>query len=126
MIKSSIIRAKLSRSRVTFVKTLFEIKDIKKHNFDDLNLDENEEVIALYEIDNYRWVLTNINFFIPTSQIKIKLSDLVKVDFDSVKENIEIKKTNTELTLHTKERVYKVFFEEGTWHVFYNLFIFII
>jgi len=126
MIKNSIIKAKLRRSRVSFKKTVFETEDIEKRNFDDLNLTENEKVIALYELDNYCWVLTNINFFIPTSQVKIKLKDLVKVDFDKVKKNIETKNVNTELTLYAKEKEYNVFFEEGTWHVFYNLFIFII
>jgi len=126
MIKSSIIRAKIRRSRVSFIDTIFEPEDIKKYNFDDLNLEDNEEVIVLYEVNNYRWVLTNVNFFIPTSQIKIKLSDLVKVDFDRVKKNIETKSINTELTFHTNKRAYEVSFEEGTWHVFYNLFIFII
>lgn len=126
MIKSSIIRAKLLRSRISFDYTFFEKGDINRGNFDDIKLIENEEIIAFYEENDYRWILTNINFFIPKNELKIKLSDLTKVDFEKVKKNIETKSINTELTLYTEKRKYKVFFEEGTWHVFYNLFLFII
>lgn len=127
MIKSSIIKAKIRRSKVSFVDTFFDIEDIQKHNIDNLILSENEEIIVLYKKDNnYNWVLTNINFYIPTNEIIIKLSDLVKVDFEELKKNPEQKRVNKELTLFTKNEKYRVLFEEGTWHVFYNLFLFII
>lgn len=126
MIKSSIIRAKLRRSRVSFTDTIFEVEDVRKYNFDDLNLLDNEEIIVFYKTENYRWVLTNFNLFISTNKIKIKLVDLVKIDAENIRKKMGSKKTNTELTLYTKDNSYKVFFEDGTWHVFYNVFLFII
>ena len=131
MFKTSILRAKIKRSNVNFQKTiLWDDVDIKFSNNDyiaRLFLDEDEEIILHYiKSKSYKWIFTNKRLIFPNYFKQILLSELVHVDFNSVAENIETKMTNIELGLSTNDETFKIILEEGTWHLFYEVFKFII
>lgn len=131
MFKVSTLRAKIKRSNVNFKKTvLWDDIDIEFSNnlyVVKLFLDDKEEIIMHYwKSKNYKWILTDKRLIFPNYFKEVHLSELTHVDFSSIIENPETKMSNTELNLHTKNENFKIFLEEGTWHLFYDVFKFII
>ena len=131
MFNTSILRAKIKRSNINFKNTFLfdrpnDIPDgIEKSPT--ITLEEGEEIIISYiKSENYKWTLTNHKIYFFDGMDSILLTDLVKVDVENIKANPDSKTTNTELTLFTNKETRKIFVEEGTWHLFYNVFKFII
>ncbi len=131
MFNTSILRAKIKRSNISFKNTfLFDESNdmsgvLEKSPM--MALEEGEEIIISYvKSENYKWVLTNHKIYIFNGLDNILLTDLIKVDVENIKGNPDSKTTNTELTLFTNEEARKIFVEEGTWHLFYNVFRFIV
>lgn len=128
MLKSAIILAKIRRSNIDFTETsiwddeMFPIENYK------LNLDENEQVLISYlsSKNDYRWILSNKKLFLLDNDTEILLEELINVDVDDIKKKSSSKSENNRLNLYTSKNKYTISIEERTWHVFYDLFIFII
>ena len=130
MFSIAAIKGKINRSGISFQKTFLwknrpkEFSDEKAIN---LLLGKEESIIVFFiKSENYKWIMTNKRLFIPDEMITIFLKDIIEVDFDNLKENPEQKLTNTILNIHTKERKYFIYLEDRTWHLFYDIFNFII
>lgn len=131
MFKVSTLRAKIKRSGVNFKNTVlwddFEIKYSNNNTIVRLFLGDKEEIIMHYvESKDYKWILTNERLIFPNHDRQFKLADFVDVDFVNVKTNPHKKMTNTQLTLSTSNESFKLFVEEKTWHLFYEIFKFVI
>ena len=127
MFSISAIKGKFKKSDIDFEKTfLYEEKPFL--NEEALNLLQmNEKCIIYYkESSNYSWYLTDKRFIIPSENRVIYLHDLKKVDISNIKENPSQKMENKELTLFTNNEEFNFFVEQKSWHLFYNIFKFII
>jgi len=130
MFSISSVKAKIKRSGLTFENTFIYGDNLNIDSIADKfvkdYIDYGEQIIVFYKSNGYGWCLTNKKLIIPGENIIIILSDLVKIDLTNFIQNPEAKSTNRELILITKYKSYKVFFEKNTWHLFYNIFKFII
>ena len=128
MIKNSILRAKIKRSKITFSKTfLWNDVILRQNKMVNLFLKFDEEILMYYKgKDNYNWILTNKRLFIPSEMETIILSDLIKVDFRDIIENPEKKMMNDKLNLYTKQDSFFIYVEEKTWPLFYDIFSYIV
>jgi hypothetical protein len=127
MISISAIKAKFKRSGINFKKTfLFEEKPFLDE--DSLSfIHANEKCIIYYkDSNNYNWFLTDKRFIVPSENKVFFLKDLKKIDISNIKSNPEKKTENNELTLFTLDDKFVFFVEEKSWHLFYNIFKFII
>ncbi|WP_286920749.1 hypothetical protein [Flavobacterium sp. UBA4197] len=127
MFSISAIKGKFNRSKINFKDTyLYDEKPFS--NIETLKQFQiNEKCIIYYKKNNtYSWYLTNIRFIIPNEGRFVNLTDLKKVDFVNIKENPNLKMENKELTLLTRDEKFTFFVEENSWHLFYNIFKFII
>jgi hypothetical protein len=127
MFSISAIKGKFERSEIDFRKTFLweKISFSEKQKFStDLKVDE-IGIIYYTESPEYFWLLTNERIIISNEKF-YNLSDLIKVDFVNIKANPSEKISNRELTLFTNSIQFKLFLEENSWHVFYNIFKFII
>lgn len=126
MVKSSVLIAKVKRSGINSVNTF--IWEDRKDEFKDdttikLLLDNNEDLLIAYlREDDYKWFLSNKRLFIPTELKTILLSDITSVSFNELKDNPSDKMINIELNIYTGEIEHIVYFEEKTWHLFYDIF----
>ena len=128
MLSISVIKAKFKRSGLNFKSTFIFDENSQQVNPEDLFAFQANEKCIIYFIrdNNYSWYLTNKRLIIPLEDKYISLSDLTKIDFPNVKNNPSSKMENTELSLFTNSDQFKLFLEEKSWHVFYNIFKFII
>ncbi|URC11670.1 hypothetical protein [Flavobacterium sp. B183] len=128
MLNISVIKAKFKRSGLNFKSTFIFDENSHQVNPKDLFVFQaNEKCIIYFTRDNnYSWYLTNKRLIIPVENKFISLSDLTKIDFPNIKNNPSSKMENAELTLFTNSNQFKLFLEENSWHVFYNIFKFII
>lgn len=127
MFSISAIKGKFKRCGIDFRKTFLweETSSSERQKFStDLRVDE-IGIIYYGESVEYFWLLTNERIIISNEKF-YNLSDLIKVDFVNIKETPSEKISNRELTLFTNTIQFKLFFEENSWHVFYNIFKFII
>lgn len=127
MFSISAIKGKFERSGIDFRKTFLWEKTSsseKQKISNDLRVDE-IGIIYYGESIEYFWLLTNERIIISNKKF-YNLSDLIKVDFVNIKANPAEKISNRELTLFTNSIQFKLFLEENSWHVFYNIFKFII
>lgn len=127
MFSVSSIKAKFKRSGINYSKTfLWESVSLSEKAIF-TKLFQRDEIGIIYYNDclNYSWCLTNQRIII-LNEKTYNLSDLIKVDFTNVKKNPSQKLSNTELTLFTNYNQFEIFLEENSWHVFYNIFKFII
>ncbi len=127
MFSISAIKGKFERSGIDFRKTFLweKISSSEKQKIStDLKVDE-KGIIYYTESAEYFWLLTNERIIISNEKF-YNLSDLIKVDFINIKANPSEKMSNRELTLFTNSTQFNLFFEENSWHVFYNIFKFII
>ncbi|UOB16278.1 hypothetical protein [Abyssalbus ytuae] len=126
MFKTSILKAKIKRSSVDFKNTYFWNSETSPRIID-LFFSDGEEIILFYiQSKNYSWILTNTRLIFPSQMQQIRLSELVNVSFDTVKNDPNQKMSNNKLTLHTLKDTTVIFVEEGTWHLLYEVFKFII
>ncbi|WP_422080548.1 hypothetical protein [Ulvibacterium sp.] len=132
MIKTSILRAKIERSKIDFRDTFLwneEQADANKNLILNLLLKNGEEIILHYiKSEEYRWFLTNERIIFPHETSHIFLSHLIDVGIpQELVENPDEKMTNNKLILSTKENdAHELYVEEKTWHLFYNVFKFIV
>lgn len=128
MLSISVIKAKFKRSGLNFKSTFIFDENSEQVNPKDLFVFQTNEKCIIYFTgdNNYSWYLTNKRLIIPVENQFISLTDLTKIDFPNIKNNPSSKMENTELTLFTKSNQFKLFLEENSWHVFYNIFKFII
>lgn len=127
MFSISAIKGKFERSQIDFKKTfLWEKIPVEQKQKILSNLKINEIGVIYYkESENYSWLLTSERIIIFNEQ-SFNLSDLKKIDVINIKTNQSEKLSNRELTLFTNSNQFKLFLEENSWHVFYNIFKFII
>lgn len=127
MFSISAIKGKFERSQIDFKKTfLWEKIPVEQKQKILSNLQINEIGVIYYkESENYSWLLTSERIIIFNEQW-FNLSDLKKIDVINIKTNQSEKLSNRELTLFTNSNQFKLFLEENSWHVFYNIFKFII
>lgn len=128
MLSISVIKAKFKRSGLNFKSTFIFDENSDQVNPKDLFVFQTNEKCIIYFTrgNNYSWYLTNKRLIIPVENKFISLTDLTKIDFPNIKNNPSSKMENTELTLFTNSNQFKLFLEENSWHVFYNIFKFII
>jgi hypothetical protein len=127
MFNISAIKGKFKRSGINCNKTFLwenESSLLKNVFVGLLKLDE-VGIIYYVESEKYGWCLTNKRIIFLDGNT-LFLSDLKQVDIINIKENPSQKTTNRELTLFTKSGDIKLFVEENSWHLFYNIFKFII
>lgn len=127
MFSISAIKGKFERSQINFHKTFLweKISSSQKQKISThLRIDE-IGIIYYEESESYSWLLTNERIII-LNENWYSLSDLIKVDFINIKINASEKISNRELTLFTNSIQFKLFLEENSWHVIYNIFKFII
>lgn len=131
MIKSSIIKSKIKRGNLNLKTTILwdgsNSNYLNNNTILSLFLANGEEIIMhCEESTNNRWILTNIRLIFPNQMEQILLSDLLDVNFDNIESNPNSKMSNNELTLVTVTGNSTLFIEKGTWHLFYEVFKFII
>lgn len=127
MFSISAVKGKFKRSGIDFKRTfLFDENTLS--NEESLNLFQVNEkcIIYYYGANNYNWYLTNERFIIPSENKITFLYDLKKIDISNIKENPYQKIENNELTLFTQNEKFVFFVEDRSWHLFYNIFKFII
>lgn len=127
MFSISAIKGKFERSQIDFKKTLLWEKIPIEQKQKLLNYLRVDEIGIIYykESEAYSWLLTSERIIIQNDN-SYNLSDLKKIDVINIKTNQSEKLSNRELTLFTNSNQFKLFLEENSWHVFYNIFKFII
>lgn len=130
MFSISAIKGKINRSGISFQKTFSwenKPKEFSGEKAINLLLGKEESIIVFFiKSEDYKWIMTNKRLFIPNEMVTISLEDIIEVDFDNLKENPDQKLTNTLLNIHTTEGKYLIHLEDRTWHLFYDIFNFII
>ncbi len=126
MYKASIIKAKIKRSKVVFKNTV--LWDDISFSFNNIKLSDNEEAILMYTKpkETYSWLFTNYRLILLHTNNQIVLSDLINVELNFIKDNPDKKMENEELVIATKEKTFTLLVDENTWHLFYDIFKFII
>lgn len=126
MFSISAVKGKFKRSQINFKNTyLWDDMDVIQKQQISIFLRIHERGIIYYnQSDSYYWFLTDQRIIMKESVCN--LNELVKVDFLNIKNNPHEKISNKELTLFTKSSQFDLFVEEGSWHLFYNIFKFII
>lgn len=129
MINPSIIKSKIRRSKLNLKETILwdDSNYLNNNKTSELLLANGEEIILhCKKSTNHRWILTNMRLIFPNQMKQILLSDLLDVSFDAIESKPNSKMSNDELTLSTNKGNSTLFVEEGTWHLFYEVFKFII
>ena len=126
MFKPSILKAKIKRSSVDFKNTYFWNSEANQKIINLFFSDEEEIILFYIKSKDYSWILTNKRLIFPSQMQQMILSELVDVSFDVVKNDPNQKMSNNKLPLHTLEGNMVIFVEEGTWHLLYEVFKFII
>ena len=128
MFSISAIKGKFKRSNLILEKTFLFDEQLSKLDNNILQLLKIDEKCIIYyiESDTYSWYITNKRFLIPREGKKIDLSDLKRIDFLNLKENPSNKLKNKELNLFTEKQEFNFYVEEGSWHLIYDIFKFII
>lgn len=130
MIKANILKAKIKRSNAQLKNTHIYDPESSVSDlclFSKLFLRRTEDIILYHSDENENnWILTNQRLIFPVNMVDIDISKIKDVFFDNVHDNPEQKMTNTELVLQTENEKIKLFAEEGTWPLIYEVFKFII
>jgi len=128
--KISAIEGKIKRSGIEFLKTSFWFNhnpDSNKEDWTRLLLHNDERILIIYqESSDYRWVLTSQRLFIPNELITIKICDLLEANFEDLELGKTTKLENDSINLRTKNATIKLYLEENSWHLFIDIFKFII